>query len=180
VPVFSQCTSGANAEHAAPLSGPSCEPPAPTSSIASVGATSVGTAQLSAASGDLAIAVTDSDIQTPTGEDYDPSPSGTADLAEVSRLRITDIGHCSTSGCTGPYDQPGTSTDLDFGPVPIECLPNGDPSTAPGSDCNVTTSANSVTPGAIAAGRQTVLQVFRVKINDANGDLFQQQGIYEP
>jgi hypothetical protein len=126
------------------------------------------------------ITVTDSDVQTPSGSDYDPSPSGTPDLTEVARFRITDRANCSGSGCSGPYDQPATATDVDFGPVPIECAPSGSAASPPGSDCNITTSANSVTPGAIAPGRQTVVQVFRIRVNDAGDTIFQQQGIYAP
>src|SRR5205823_4662953 len=121
---------------------------------------------------DFAITGTDSDVRTPAGADYDPSSPGTPDLTATVRVRITDLASCSPAPCTGPYQSAATVTDVDFGPIPIDCVPNGDPGTAPGSDCNVTTSANSFMPGYIAPEKQTVIQLFRTRVNDSNAGLF--------
>ena len=130
---------------------------------------------------DLQLSVADSDIQTPTGADYDPTPGTVGqDLAAVFRIRMTDLNNCAPSPCGGPFASAATGTDTDYGPIPIECVQNGNTTTAPGSDCNVTTSANVFMPGSAVAGQQAILQVFRVRVNDNAGVLFQQQGFFAP
>jgi hypothetical protein len=54
--------------------------------------------------------------------------------------------------------------------------------TCAGGSCAVTTSANAVLPGSVVPGKQAVVQVFRIRINDSypTGTLFAQQGIYIP
>jgi hypothetical protein len=77
------------------------------------------------------ITVADSDIQTPTGADYDPNAAGTPDLTEVARL--TDHRPRELLGVRLPASPTtaGTATELDFGPVPIECTPSGSPAVPP-------------------------------------------------
>jgi hypothetical protein len=130
--------------------------------------------------GDYQIAMLDSDIRTPAGSDYDPNGGAGNDLKVVARLRITDTNNCTPSGCTGPYAQSATTTDFDFAPVPVNCVPNGSTTTPPGSDCNVTTTVNAVTPGTLVAGKQTSITVFRIRVNDSANALFQQQGSLVP
>ena len=183
VPAFKQCgTSGnpSNSTHSAPLAVSSCNPPKPSSTQAVVGPTNVGTANVDVVSGDVNLTGTDSDIQTPSGQDYNPTGGTGTDMFAVSRIRFTDHYNCSPAPCAGPFTQPGTGTDLDFGPVPVKCVVNGSPSSPPGSDCNVTTSANTVVPGSVVAGKQAVVQIFRIRINDNTNVLFQQQGIFIP
>ena len=57
---------------------------------------------------------------------------------------------------------------------------NGNPTAPPGSDCNTSTSANAVAPGSVVAGQQAVWNVFRVRVNDSAGTIFQQQGFFAP
>ena len=184
VPSFKQCgTSGnpTNSSHSAPLAVGSCNPPKPTSTQAVVGNMGSGVANVDVVPGDVQLTGTSSDIRTPSGADYDPSPGSTgADLLSVSRIRFTDHYNCSPSPCSGPYTGPGTGTDLDFGPVPINCSPNGSPTTPPGSDCNVTTTANTVIAGSVVAGKEAVIQTFRIRVNDFTNTLFAQQGIFIP
>jgi hypothetical protein len=58
-----------------------------------------------------------------------------------------------------------------------------------GASCDVNTTANAVAPGAIKENKRSVIQVFRVRVNDSgsngvSGDsddlLFEQQGVYIP
>ena len=177
VPSFKQCGTGSNpvnSTHAAPLSVGSCNPPKPTSTDAVTGSTGSGTATLTVVSGDVQINVNDTDIQTTAGADY------TSNLGAIARIRFTDTNNCSPTPCSGPYTQPGTGTDLDFGPIPVACAPQGSASTPPGSTCSVATTANTFMPGAVVAGKEAVVQVFRIRINDGLGTLFQQQGIFIP
>ena len=184
VPAFRQCGTGGNPVNAghpwSPSATTSCSSTTPQSNLARVGTTNTGAIHLTAASGDFTITETNSDIQMPTGADYNPSPPGTADLKVIVRLRLTDRSSCAGTSCSAFYERYATLTDLDFGPVPIECTTNGSTATPPGSDCNLTTSANTFMAGAIASGRQTVVQAFRVRINDSANVLFQQEGYLAP
>ena len=135
----------------------------------------------------MSISVADSDIRTPAGADYDPNGAAGGDLTATFRFRATDRHSCQPMGsCTTNYTAAATATDADYASglppasISIDCVPNGSASAAPGSDCNATTSANALTPGFIASGRVTVLQLFRVRVEDSAGAAFQQQGIFVP
>lgn len=187
VPSFRQCGTGgnpANAVHAPPsLPGgpspqPSCAPPAPTSSLVRVGAQSTGSAQLAVSAGDVRLVVGITDVTTPGGSPYDPTPgSAGADLTALVRVRITDTSNCSPSPCGSPFKAMGTASDLDFPSIPMDCEAGG-PGT--GSTCQANTSANALVPGAIVAGRRTILQAFRVRVLDSANEVFEQQGFLVP
>src|SRR5438132_634841 len=81
---------------------------------------------------------------------------------------------------------PATATEYDF-KVPIDCSSTVDPSI--GSTCSANTTANALVPGLIQEQRQTVVQAFRVRIDDsgANGvrgdsddRIFMTQGVFVP
>jgi hypothetical protein len=184
VPAFKQCGTGGNpvnSSHSAPLAVGSCNPPKPSSTQAIVGPLSSGTANVDVVPGDVQLTGSSTDIRTPAGNDYDPTPgSNGSDLLSVSRIRFTDHYNCSPTPCSGPYTSPGTGTDLDFGPIPINCAANGSATSPPGSDCNVTTTANTVIAGSVVAGKQAVVQTFRIRVNDFTNTLFAQQGIFIP
>jgi hypothetical protein len=190
VPVFKQCgTPGnpANGQHAPPL-GPSCNPPQSNSPNVRMDGFGAGSATLSVVSGDVNIIVDEKGLSVvSTGADY--NPSGTSDLALVWKMRTSDHNNCTPAACSGPYTQPATTIDSDFGPIPFNCLPVGDPTMPPGSDCSLSTTMNTFMPGVVVAGKVASLQVFRMRVNDAgangvsgDGDdkLFQQQGIFIP
>jgi hypothetical protein len=191
VPVLRQCgTQGnpANGQHAPPLGTPACVPTQPQG-VARFGAQSAGTAWVGVIQGDINPANGDqadftlsfglSDIRTGAGADYDPDPSG-PDGAFVTRLRFTD----RANGPAG--SDPGTATDYDFA-VPFACTPTED--SAVGSTCALDTSADAITPGLIKENKATVLQVFRLRLNDSgpngvrgDGDdrIFASGGVYIP
>jgi glucose/arabinose dehydrogenase len=191
VPAFKQCGTGGNPSNSSHPHGygappgpiASCNPPKPASANARTGATGTGRATMSVVSGstDLQLSVADSDIRTPTNADYDPTPrTAGQDLGASFRIRLTDLNNCTPNPCAGPYTGAASGTDLNFGPIPIDCVRNGNTGAPPGSGCNVSTSANAFTPDSVAAGRRAVWQVFRVRINDSAGNLFQQQGFFAP
>lgn len=124
--------------------------------------------------GDVAVVGTGTDVQTSAGADYQGS------LTTLARIRLTDLRNCAPAGCFGPYTKAATTTEVDFGPLPLSCFPVGDPNTAPGGTCSVATTVNSVSPGAVAAGKRTIVQVFRLRVNDQSNALFAQQRIYVP
>jgi hypothetical protein len=188
----SQCASrgGVNSTHGSPLALGSCNPPTYIpGTVARQGPQSIGSAELTVVPGNLATVSDEADVaivagatdirSRQTGADYVPNAGG-ADVVLVEKLRISDRRN-SPSG-----SDPATVVDFDF-PVGVECAGTADPAT--GSVCSASTSADAVTPGAIAEGRDMVLQVFRVRVNDAgqngapgDGDdrNFSQQGMYVP
>jgi DNA-binding beta-propeller fold protein YncE len=189
VPVFKgQCGSPSNPANAShPPVVPagatdSCSAPQPVSPNARTGSGGSGSATITVQTSpttDVLLNLSDSDIETPSGADYDPTPGTVGqDLSAVFRIRFTDLNNCRPTPCSAPYSRLATGTDVDFGPVSIDCVQNGDPGAAPGSDCNVATSANAVDPGAVVAGAQAVWNVFRVRVNDSANKLFQQQGFF--
>jgi Tol biopolymer transport system component len=190
VPAFKPCGTGgnpSNAKHAPPLATNSCNPPKP-SVLAAVGGSSQSSAQMTVVPGDtdptngnqanVAISASLTDIQSTAGGDYNPNASG-ADLTAVTRLRLTDKAN-------GYGGLPATATEYDF-KVPIDCSSTPDPSV--GSTCSANTTANALMPSLIQEQRQTVVQAFRVRIDDsgANGirgdsddRIFATQGLFVP
>ena len=189
----SQCQArgGTPSAHGAPLALPSCDPPSfVPGTVAHIGPAGAGSSQLTALPGDLSTAANDADVAfgaTLTdvrsggagGPDYDPSANG-GDLAMVTKWQITDLYNGATLG------DPATAADFDF-PVPVQCAATADQSI--GAACDVSTTANALVPGAIREATRAVIQVFRLRVNDAgsNGVLgdsddraFAQQGIYVP
>ena len=198
VPVFKQCGTGGNpfnSQHASPLAVSSCSPPGPFSKVARVGPASTSSASLGVMpsnpstpgnEADVALEASLTDIQTTTGADYNPNPSG-PDLTAYARVRLTDLRNCTPTPCSGPYDKPATTTDT-FLTFPVDCvevtwIPNT------GSSCSANTSANALTPGFAREGNGTVVQSFRMLVDDsgANGiradsddRIFMMQGVFVP
>jgi hypothetical protein len=191
VPVFRQCGTGANptdGQHSPPLGTAACLPPL-AQGVAHFGPQAQGTAWVAVIYGDMNPMNGDqadatlrfdlSDLRTAGGADYDPNPSG-PDGTLTTRLRFTDRAN-GPSGTSA-----GTATDLDFS-VPFNCTSTSDPSL--GSQCTLDSSADAVNPGAIKENQATVLQVFRLRLNDSGpngvrGDsddrLFATEGVYVP
>jgi hypothetical protein len=146
-----------------------------------VGSQSVDSAKLTAIPGDVRFEASATDIRSSsaTGADYNPNASG-ADLTVVTRLRITDTSNGASAS------DPGTTSDLDFA-VPVDCANTGDPGI--GATCSVDMTANAVIPGSVVAGKGSIWQAFRLRVNDSGADgqrdtvddkLFLQQGIFAP
>ena len=197
VPVYRQCGTGANAvnsAHAAPLAVGSCNPALTSSTVAHFGAQAVGSAQLAAIPGNLLTAADEADfsitshltdVQSAGGADYNPNASG-PDLTLVTRLRITDGENCTPNFCQNGFKTPSTTTDFDFS-VPVDCTGTASPSI--GADCALTTTADTLAAGYVKEGATSVVQAFRVRLNDsgANGirgdsddKLFATQGVFAP
>ena len=79
-------------------------------------------------------------------------------------VRLTDRGNASAPG--GGTDQV-TVSDFAF-PITIGCTSTADDTI--GSDCNIQTSANTITPGAAASGARAVWQLDKVELRDAGPD----------
>src|SRR5947207_11284051 len=81
-------------------------------------------------------------------------------MTEVTRLRITDKAN-------GYGGLPATATEYDF-KVPIDCSSTADPSI--GSTCSVNTTASALVPLLFVERQQTVVQAFRVRVDDAGAN----------
>jgi hypothetical protein len=192
-----QCaaTGRAPSTHGAPLAFGSCNPPAASPGVSAFfGArTNAGFNYLllrgdgepgNGVDADLVIVGSATDIRSSTGADYDPSP--VHDLTLATSLRLTDHANTSPGRPCVPAGCHGTTVDFDLA-GPINCVGNFDAAT--GSTCNLNTSVNGLTPGAIEDGSQSVMQLSRVRLKDAGpngvgGDaddrLFALQGLYVP
>lgn len=192
VPAYASCTAP-NRTHGAPLTFPSCSPPAPTSNYLTVGtpdsnaagANFVGSVTIRAMAADVGFAVALTDVRcrpsvaqavcnSPNAGDG-PDYSGTLQLSGSTRLS----DHYNGTGA----DEAGTLVDIPF-PIVFECA--NTVSTSVGGECQVATTANAVVPGMIAAGRRTLWQFDQVVVNDggANGQrpttLFVIEGLFVP
>jgi hypothetical protein len=168
VPAFVPCgspgSSPTNGMHNAPLSGSSCNPPVPSSSVLAVGGKSLGfTRNVVLGVGQCTVFdstkcypdftsvlnVTDVRSGSPTGPDF------VGKIAARITVRITDL--FSTDG-------PATVVDLPFY-VPANCSATVD--TTIGSTCSAQTSANGLLPGAARAGNRAVIEFGQVRVRDA-------------
>jgi hypothetical protein len=199
VAAYKQCGSPgnpANAQHRPPLSGGSCSPAVLANPNVRGGAAATewpldfdyitgGTCPNGgpAVGGpDICIQTSMNDVETATGAPYDPTPGQAgADLGVVARIRITDNDNCTPAPCNGPYSANGTASDLDFGPIPIDCEAD---TSGPGSKCGASTTANAVYPGVILPGRPANFQLFRARLiqpgASAATSLVAQQGLAWP
>jgi hypothetical protein len=187
-----QCGSrgGTASQHGPPFALTSCNPPAyaggtqarlgPESSSSALLAAMPGDLATVADEGDLALSVHANDVRagSQTGPDYAPSAGG-PDVTLVTRFRISDLYNGAN------LTTAATVADLEF-PVPVDCAVTAG---AEGSNCDATTTANALMPGAMGELRSTTIQIFRIRLNDAGangvrGDAddrnFAMQGLYVP
>jgi Tol biopolymer transport system component len=185
VPAYRECTN-ANTTHGSPLTYGSCKPPVQTSSYLTVGtpdsnsqaANAVGSVRMRAVAGDVLLDASITDVRNKSDlSDY----GGT--LQVDASLRITDKNNTPDPGGFGP----GTVSDTTL-PVTIPCAATAD--TRIGSTCSLSTTVNSVYPGAIVAGKRSIWQLGQVKVYDGGTDglasttadntLFLDQGVFVP
>jgi plastocyanin len=162
-PAFKPCTAS-NRTHGAPLSFPSCSPPAQVSDFLTTGtpdanmtaANSIGSATLRVtATPDVQFITSISDVRNKTGlTDY------TGELQARLPLNVTD----RTNGPA--LDEPATgSTAYTFA---IPCTATG--SATIGSTCSITTTANALTPGAVIANARAIWDLPNVQLFDGGAD----------
>jgi Tol biopolymer transport system component len=186
VPAYKSCTSP-NDTHGAPLAFPSCSPPVQASDYLTVGtpdangqaANSVGSLVVKAVPGngaDVSVSVSVTDVrQKASLADYG------GELQAVLPVRITDRN--------SPPPLNGTATVAD---TPLSatapCAPTAD--TTVGSTCAITTSVNTITPGAVVEGKRAIWQLGDLELFDGGLDglastandntLFETQGVFVP
>jgi hypothetical protein len=189
VPAHNAC-GGTNRVHAAPLGFNSCSPPAQASAQLTAGspdangtaANFVGSVKLRVITGNAATTADEADVSytvslTDVRKRSDLTDY-TGQLQVNSTLRITDR-------LNGPAE---TGTVQDTGlPLTVPCT--GTPDTTVGSTCSLTTTADSVYPGAVRENRRAIWQLGQVQVFDGGSDglastgpntLFAIQGVFVP
>jgi Tol biopolymer transport system component len=219
VVAYTQCeVASADETHGAPLTAPSCNPGLPTSSWLTLGtqdangflSQSAGFAKVTVcASGtsatgicsapggmtvpDVRLEARVTDVRCQLGGAAQSSCEGGAysdylgQLEERLTIRITDRHNSKTAGGTG---DPATTDAIAF-PVTVGCAANpaGGSSAAIGGTCAVLTSANTVVPGAVLAGKRAIWELDQLVLHDGGQDglastvgntLFERQGTFIP
>jgi hypothetical protein len=191
VPAFAKCTSP-NSTHAPPLSFGSCTPPALESGVlttSTVGAGG-GFARYDAIAGNPATVADEADVNiVASATDVRKQSDGTdyvGKLLLTTTIRVTDKQN-------GPAES-GSVQDATLS-VPISCLAT--PETV-GSNCNVTTTADTLLPGFATESKRTLMSMLSVNLKDAgpngtgygagcpptcgDGDetVFMRQGVFAP
>jgi hypothetical protein len=196
VPAYGPCTAP-NRTHGAPLSFPSCAPPAPASSGLTVGtpdanaapAKMIGSLRIDAIAGnsatvsneaDAKVTFNVTDVRCNAGDtrsvcNYDNAQGG-RDYSGLLRmrlsLRLTDRFNLpAESG-----DLPGTTADTSVD-VPVGCFGTASDATV-GSTCSTTTSTASLI-GA-TEGRRAIYEIGQVVVFDDTLAPFLRQGVFVP
>jgi hypothetical protein len=181
VPAYNECTAP-NAQHGPPLAHPSCNPPAQESSTLTVGtidangfaANSVAYVRFSVHPGnastptideaDVGLELSATDVRCAATNAVCPGGRGSDYEGRVlvsTVLRITDRDNDVAAG--GGSD-PATVADVPL-EIPAGCTPTA--GTETGATCAVTTTVDSVLPGAVKEGDRAIWQMGRIDLRDA-------------
>ncbi len=192
VPAYAECVSS-NRNHGSPLAFRSCNPPVPASDRLTVGtpdangqsAKAGGFVAMNAIAGDGFTSTDEADVRITTSVS-DVRFASTlwdyaGDLAITLPARLTDRQSLEDG------DDPLTTRDFSV-PVTVPCAPTAD--TAIGSTCSLTTTLDTVLPGAVPEGRQSIWALDQIRVldggddGDANTDdyprPFMTQGLFVP
>jgi hypothetical protein len=183
VPAYEPCTTP-NRTHGAPLGFPSCASPDQASGQLTVGtgdanghgAKSIGSVTLDAVAADVRIATSITDVRTQSD-----LSAYTGSVQTALTLRLTERVPAPGG------DEPQTTQDFPFR-VTVSCAATTD--TTVGSTCSLTTTANTITPGAVAGSKRSIWALDRIRVYDAGPDgdvstagdntLFETQGLFVP
>jgi plastocyanin len=183
----------ANRQHAGPLDYPACAPPVQVSDWLTVG-TYDSNRRVANSAGFIRVVVEPGDTGTPADEANvqlsaiisDVRSKGdlsdyTGELQAVLPLRITD----DSNGDGTTFTERATG-DTTFA-FSIPCTPSEDPDA--GSSCEVRTTADAVSPGAVVEGKSSTWEVGQVQVFDGGADgladtagntLFMTQAVFVP
>ncbi len=185
VPAYKACTAP-DMQHGTPLSAPSCSTPDLASGFLTVG-TFDANGKATRSAGYVRYIVSPGLTATPNVDEADvlmevsltdvrnqgSLTDYTGELQVNAPLRITD----KTSG-------PATVQDIPF-PVTVACAATGGDE---GGSCGVTTTLDSVVPGAVPEGKRSIWELGQIEVYDGGSDglvstggtLFAKQGVFIP
>jgi hypothetical protein len=193
VPANNQCATP-NETHGAPLAFSSCNPPVLSSQYLTTGTPDsnglpvkmdaylllkviAGNSSTPADEADVEITAEVNDVLKKDLTDY------TGGLRAELPLRITDRDNTPTPLPHGA----GTTRPFQYG-FDIPCVPDPDPLL--GSDCSISTTADTLVPGTIKESLRTVWQIGRARVDDGGADndpsttadntVFATQGVFIP
>ena len=182
-PAYKPCTS-ANRTHGSPLAFPSCSPPVQVSDWLTIGSPDAnGKGASSVGSVTVTVLPSPADVRFKSSLTDIRKKSDFSDYAGELQarlpLRVTDK-------LNGPAtDEPGTGdTALTFA---IPCAGTAD--TTIGSACSITTTANSLIPGAVVDGSRAIWELSNPQVFDGGADgvastagntLFADQAVFVP
>jgi hypothetical protein len=193
---YKECTAP-NRLHGPPALGggaadASCAPPVQASDFLTVGtadangraANSVGSVIYTTLTGNPSTPADEADVKL---EVSITDVRRKSDLADYTGELVADAGLRLTDRFNGsaPIDT-GTVADMSF-PIVVPCVGTSD--TAIGSTCSVTTTADSLVPGAVVEGSRAIWQLGQVVVNDGGADgqaatapntTFAREGIFIP
>jgi len=173
VPAHVPCASP-NRTHGAPLAFSSCAPPSLSSAYATTGTpdsnglpaqmnayvlvgVTPGDPSTEADEADVTLTTRVNDVFKPDLTDY------TGELRANIPIRITDRDNLPPVGGPGP----GTTRPFAFG-FDVPCSPTV--ASSVGSDCSLSTTVDTLVPGAIKETRRTIWQVGQVRVFDGGAD----------
>jgi TolB protein len=166
VPAYAQCTTAAqNSNHVAPLALDSCSPPAQSSQLLTTSTTGSG-------SGFARLVTIPGLISTPADEaDFRIEASVTdvrnaSDGSDYTGDLLLSIGARITNKRSGFGGVPATVEDASFG-APLSCLATAG---AAGSDCSVSTTADTLLPSSVLERKRTIVDVRSITVTDAGAD----------
>ena len=189
VPAYQQCTTS-NSTHGAPLSYPSCKPPAQASSYLTVGspdangatANSTASAKFDVISGNPSTAADEADVKVTVNA---TDVRNKADLTDYTgQLKAVDVLRIVDRDNGPPESATVQDTPLSF---TVPCTATT--STTIGSACSLSTTADSVVPNTVKEGRRAIWQMGKVDVYDGGADgvastdpntLFLTQGYFVP
>lgn len=194
---YRRCALPGNRLHGPPLDAPACSPPTQRSEHLVVG---TGDANRRAAKfhGYLRYTVLSGDTTTAEDEaDVRLVASATdirrkADLQDYrgelqARISVRLTDELNSRSVAGPYDETATTSNFTI-PFTVPCTPNAD--AAVGANCSVTTSVDTVVPGAVIEGKRAIWEVGKVILLDGGPDgvasseagntVFGVQGVFVP
>jgi plastocyanin len=192
VPAYAECTSP-NRVHGPSLASGSCAPPTQTSSYLTVGTVDANL-KPSNLTGSVKFRVIPGNAGTPADEADVDFLIGISDIRNQGSLTdytgeiVVNVPLRITDRLNGPSEaETGTVDDFTM-TVPIGCAATVD--TNIGSNCNLVTTADALTPGTIREVKRTIWQLGRIDVYDGGPDglaattggntLFLRQGLFVP
>jgi hypothetical protein len=169
VPAYAACTSP-NRMHGPPLAFGSCNPPVRSSSTLTVGSPDANGAAANSVSSVTAVVIagnpsTDADeadvrlvVEVNDVRNHPALTDYTGRVMTSVNLRVTDNQNASEQ------PEPGTTQTFAF-EFAFPCVATVD--TAKGSDCDFTSTADALIPGAVTEGKRSIWEMGQVIVEDA-------------